>query len=186
MEVPAAIPAGKQISFEGLVAVHDAGLLCAQGIFSEDLARLYCAEIVLAISHLHSCGFVHRDLKPENVLLDSEGHVKITVRLLFTATWMAFSSVSLADDPCLVCCRISVSPRRTSTMTLAPTASSGLWSTWHRRSLSATATAKALIGGCSVSSLVSCRAARILCLCMSHWCPRADSISCTTPSWLPG
>lgn len=41
-----------------------------QGVFSEDVARLYTAEIVLAISYLHSRGIVHRDLKPENVLLD--------------------------------------------------------------------------------------------------------------------
>ena len=49
-----------------------------QGIFSEELARLYAAEIVLAIAHLHSLGFIHRDLKPENVLLDSQGHIKVT------------------------------------------------------------------------------------------------------------
>ena len=30
------------------------------GTFDEPLARLYCAEIVLAIAHLHSLGFVHR------------------------------------------------------------------------------------------------------------------------------
>ncbi|PSC73894.1 Serine threonine-kinase 2 19 [Micractinium conductrix] len=52
--------------------------LYRQGTFDEKLARLYCAEIVLAIAHLHSVGFVHRDLKPENVLLDGEGHVRIT------------------------------------------------------------------------------------------------------------
>ncbi|PRW45661.1 serine threonine- kinase 2 19-like isoform A [Chlorella sorokiniana] len=52
--------------------------LYRQGTFDEALARLYTAEIVLAIAHLHSLGFVHRDLKPENVLLDSEGHVRIT------------------------------------------------------------------------------------------------------------
>ncbi len=49
-----------------------------QGVFDEDVARLYTAEIVSAISYLHSRGIVHRDLKPENVLLDSEGHVKLT------------------------------------------------------------------------------------------------------------
>ena len=48
------------------------------GVFEEELARLYTAELVSAITHLHALGFVHRDLKPENVLLDSHGHVKVT------------------------------------------------------------------------------------------------------------
>lgn len=48
------------------------------GTFEEPLARLYTAEMVLGLTHLHSLGFVHRDLKPENVLLDKEGHIKIT------------------------------------------------------------------------------------------------------------
>eukprot|EP00195_Chlamydomonas_chlamydogama_P010294 CAMPEP_0202892906 /NCGR_PEP_ID=MMETSP1392-20130828/2583_1 /ASSEMBLY_ACC=CAM_ASM_000868 /TAXON_ID=225041 /ORGANISM="Chlamydomonas chlamydogama, Strain SAG 11-48b" /LENGTH=513 /DNA_ID=CAMNT_0049577039 /DNA_START=243 /DNA_END=1784 /DNA_ORIENTATION=- len=52
--------------------------LYRQGVFSEDVARLYTAEIVSALAYLHSRGIVHRDLKPENVLLDSEGHVKLT------------------------------------------------------------------------------------------------------------
>jgi p70 ribosomal S6 kinase len=52
--------------------------LYRQGVFGEDLARLYAAEIVLAVAHLHALGFVHRDLKPENVLLDARGHVKVT------------------------------------------------------------------------------------------------------------
>ena len=47
-------------------------------MFSEDLARFYGAEMVLAIEHLHQNGIIHRDLKPENVLLDAAGHVKIT------------------------------------------------------------------------------------------------------------
>ena len=41
-------------------------------------ARLYAAEIASALEHLHSRKIVYRDLKPENVLLDSEGHVRIT------------------------------------------------------------------------------------------------------------
>lgn len=43
---------------------------------SEDLARMYTAEIVLALAHLHKNGIIHRDLKPENILLDAEGHVR--------------------------------------------------------------------------------------------------------------
>ncbi|XP_047971638.1 serine/threonine-protein kinase AtPK1/AtPK6-like [Salvia hispanica] len=52
--------------------------LYRQGIFSEDQARVYTAEIVSAVSHLHKNGIVHRDLKPENILMDSDGHVMLT------------------------------------------------------------------------------------------------------------
>ncbi|KAK4257129.1 hypothetical protein QN277_006759 [Acacia crassicarpa] len=52
--------------------------LYRQGIFSEDQARLYAAEIVSAVSYLHKCGIVHRDLKPENILMDADGHVMLT------------------------------------------------------------------------------------------------------------
>ncbi|KAJ4712232.1 Serine/threonine-protein kinase [Melia azedarach] len=52
--------------------------LYRQGIFSEDQARFYTAEIVTAVSHLHMCGIVHRDLKPENILMDADGHVMLT------------------------------------------------------------------------------------------------------------
>mmetsp|Transcript_22199 Transcript_22199/g.48473 ORF Transcript_22199/g.48473 Transcript_22199/m.48473 type:complete len:514 (+) Transcript_22199:245-1786(+) len=52
--------------------------LYRQGVFSEDVARLYTAEIVSALAYLHSRGIMHRDLKPENVLLDNEGHIRLT------------------------------------------------------------------------------------------------------------
>ncbi|KAJ0390908.1 hypothetical protein P43SY_011178 [Pythium insidiosum] len=49
-----------------------------EGTFTEDKARFYLAEMILALEHLHSKGIIHRDLKPENVLISAEGHVKLT------------------------------------------------------------------------------------------------------------
>lgn len=49
-----------------------------EGIFLEDTACFYLAEIILALEHLHLQGIIYRDLKPENILLDAQGHVKLT------------------------------------------------------------------------------------------------------------
>jgi len=46
--------------------------------FSEPVARFYMAEIVLALEYLHKDGIMYRDLKPENLLLDADGHIKMT------------------------------------------------------------------------------------------------------------
>ena len=56
-------------------------LQSCNGPFSEATARFYAAEIVSALSYLHSEAgghVVYRDLKPENVLLDREGHVQVS------------------------------------------------------------------------------------------------------------
>jgi serine/threonine protein kinase len=49
-----------------------------EGRFAESRVKLYAAEIVCALAHLHNLDIVYRDLKPENILLDSEGHICIT------------------------------------------------------------------------------------------------------------
>ncbi|KAI8925499.1 kinase-like domain-containing protein [Entophlyctis helioformis] len=49
---------------------------CAR--FPNHVARFYAAEIVLAFEDLHSKNIIYRDLKPENLLLNAQGHIKIT------------------------------------------------------------------------------------------------------------
>lgn len=53
-------------------------LLKKKGTLTEQVARLVIAELVLAIEALHSKDIVHRDLKPDNILIDDDGHIKVT------------------------------------------------------------------------------------------------------------
>jgi serine/threonine protein kinase len=46
--------------------------------FSEEVARMYLCEIILAIEYLHQNNIVFRDLKPDNVVFDDEGHALLT------------------------------------------------------------------------------------------------------------
>jgi serine/threonine protein kinase len=63
--------------------------------YREDLARIYAAEIVSAVAHLHANGIMHRDLKPENILLDEDGHVLLLLSLSLIVYVRVFASVVL-------------------------------------------------------------------------------------------
>ena len=45
---------------------------------TEEHARFYVMQIVLALGFLHSKMVAHRDLKPENVLINADGYIKLT------------------------------------------------------------------------------------------------------------
>jgi len=53
-------------------------LLRRKGKLDEGVAKIYVAEITLAIQYLHKREIIFRDLKPDNVVIDSEGHCKLT------------------------------------------------------------------------------------------------------------
>ncbi|KAJ2455015.1 rim15, signal transduction response regulator [Coemansia sp. RSA 2336] len=55
-----------------------AALLKAIGMLPEEWTKQYLAEVVLGIEDLHARNVVHRDLKPDNLLIDAEGHLKLT------------------------------------------------------------------------------------------------------------
>ncbi|KAL1205644.1 Serine/threonine-protein kinase AGC1-7 [Cardamine amara subsp. amara] len=46
--------------------------------FTEDAARLFASEVLLAMEYLHMLGIVYRDLKPENVLVRDDGHIMLS------------------------------------------------------------------------------------------------------------
>lgn len=52
--------------------------LSRAGCFSEGRTRFYVAETSSAIAYLHKMNVIYRDLKPENLLIDEEGHCKVT------------------------------------------------------------------------------------------------------------
>ncbi|CAG9324763.1 unnamed protein product [Blepharisma stoltei] len=46
--------------------------------FNEDKAKFYITEILLALEELHKHEILFRDLKPGNVVLDKDGHARLT------------------------------------------------------------------------------------------------------------
>ena len=46
--------------------------------FSEEKAKFYICEIILALGDLHKNNIIFRDLKPDNIVIDKEGHALLT------------------------------------------------------------------------------------------------------------
>ncbi|XP_010557367.1 PREDICTED: serine/threonine-protein kinase AGC1-5 [Tarenaya hassleriana] len=66
--------------------------------FTEEAAKFYASEVLLALEYLHMLGVVYRDLKPENVLVRDQGHIMLSdfdlsLRCSFNPTLVKSSSV---------------------------------------------------------------------------------------------
>lgn len=52
-------------------------VIVAQGRLKHRQAQMYTAQLVLALRHIHTKGYIYRDLKPENVLIDNGGYLRL-------------------------------------------------------------------------------------------------------------
>ncbi|KAG9445696.1 hypothetical protein H6P81_011824 [Aristolochia fimbriata] len=53
-------------------------LLMRKDTLTEDEARFYVGQTVLAIESIHKHNYIHRDIKPDNLLLDKNGHMRLS------------------------------------------------------------------------------------------------------------
>ena len=53
-------------------------LLMKKDILTEDESKFYIAELILAVDSVHKMNYIHRDLKPDNILIDNNGHLKLS------------------------------------------------------------------------------------------------------------
>ncbi|KAA3488803.1 serine/threonine-protein kinase tricorner-like [Gossypium australe] len=73
-------------------------LLMREDILSEDVARFYVAESILAIHSIHQHNYIHRDIKPDNLILDRNGHLKLSDFGLCKPLDGKYSTILLEDE----------------------------------------------------------------------------------------
>lgn len=48
------------------------------GPVEESTAKIFIAELFIAVSFLHAYGIIHRDIRPQNILLQDDGHLMLS------------------------------------------------------------------------------------------------------------
>ena len=73
-------------------------LLMKKDILTEEEARFYTAEMILAVDSVHKLNCIHRDLKPDNILIDKRGHVQLSDFGLSKVADKTFFPISIKDN----------------------------------------------------------------------------------------
>ncbi len=74
-------------------------LLMKKDILTEEEARFYTAEMILAVDSVHKLNCIHRDLKPDNILIDKRGHIQLSDFGLSKLSDNTFFPISIKDTP---------------------------------------------------------------------------------------
>ena len=74
-------------------------LLMKKEILTEDEARFYTAEMILAVDSVHKLNCIHRDLKPDNILIDKNGHIQLSDFGLAKIADKNFFPLTVKDSP---------------------------------------------------------------------------------------
>ena len=74
-------------------------LLMKKEILTEDEARFYTAEMILAVDSVHKLNSIHRDLKLDNILIEKRGHIQLSDFGLSKLSDKAFYPMSAKDAP---------------------------------------------------------------------------------------
>ena len=53
-------------------------LLIEGDTFTEEEAKFYIAELICCLESIHKLDCIHRDIKPDNILIDKNGHIKLS------------------------------------------------------------------------------------------------------------
>ena len=73
-------------------------LLMNKEILTEEEARFYTAEMILAVDSVHKLNCIHRDLKPDNILIDKRGHIQLSDFGLSKLSDKSFYPMSVKDE----------------------------------------------------------------------------------------
>lgn len=55
-----------------------ATLIKMMGCLPIEWTKQYISEVIVGVDDMHQIGIIHHDLKPDNLLIDSDGHIKLT------------------------------------------------------------------------------------------------------------